>query len=80
MVPVVALAGTVAVPIQTAPLRTTSTTSLTLQVRRAQPPQLLAQVTIASLPSKAVNDGAGLVDQPPTVHSLPSAHKSLGIC
>ena len=40
-------------------------TSITLQVRRGsyQLPQLIAQVTVAYLPSKTIDEDAGLVDQ-----------------
>jgi hypothetical protein len=62
-------AGAVAVPIQTVLFRTTTTPSITLQVR---PPQLIARVTLASLPSKAIADGARPVDQ----SRLPSSFRA----
>ena len=40
------------------------TTSLALQVKRGSPPQLIGQVTVAYWQSKAIDDGARLVDQP----------------
>ena len=38
-------------------------TSITLQGPARQPPQLIAQVTVAYLPSKVIDEDAGLVDQ-----------------
>src|SRR6185312_13077384 len=43
-----------------------------------KPPQVTAQVTVASLPSKAINDGAGPVDQSPSARSVQIAHHLSG--
>jgi hypothetical protein len=43
-----------------------------------QPPQLISQLTVASLLTKAIDDGAGPVDQSPTAQLVQSAHYSVG--
>jgi Transposase IS116/IS110/IS902 family len=53
------------------------TTTITLPGHARQPLELIAQVTVAYLPSKAIDDGAGPVDQSPTAQFIPSAHNSL---
>jgi hypothetical protein len=41
-------------------------------------PPLIAQVTVAHLPSKAIDHGARPVDQSPTAQLIQSAHNSSG--
>jgi hypothetical protein len=68
-------AGAVAVPIQTAPpSRQPAHHQHHTPAQARQPPQLTAQLTLAYLPSKAIDDGAGPVDQSPTSQFIHSTH------
>ena len=61
------------VPIQTAlARRTTSTPPASPSGSGAPATTLIAPVTVASLPSKAIDDGAGSVDQSPTARFIPT--------
>jgi hypothetical protein len=43
-----------------------------------QPPQLISQLTVASLPTKAIDDGTGPVDQSQTAQFVQSAPYLVG--